>query len=61
MRVFMSILKCVFCPFWFFYEHNANERITQTKKEYVKYLCIIPIVIIILVLTYLKDIINLFK
>ncbi len=61
MRLFSEILKLIFCPLWFFYNHNANEKITQTKKEYIKYVIIVLIVLLILLIVYLREIVGLFK
>ncbi len=55
-----NVLKAIFCPLWFYFDHNPNNKVTQTKYNWIKFLFIAIIALLILGLVYLKDIINLF-
>lgn len=61
MKIFLEVLKFIFCPILFFYDHNANERIVNTKYRYLIYIAIIFTAIIIVGLVYLEEIIDLVK
>lgn len=57
MKILKKIIFAIFCPIYLAFEHNASERVSQTKFTFVKYIFLAVVIAAAMTFAYyLKEI-----